>query len=96
MKIRVVGQKKNASEQLPQIVNRIFAICKNDSNFPLKNEMENVDDRILQIKNKITKQDELLKQSSEIKKDLIQRIEVIDDSNNRLQMRLLESLGSEV
>ena len=96
MKVKVLEQKKKTSEQIPQIVNRIFAICKNDSNFPLKNEMEDVDGRIQEMKVKITKQDNLLEQSSELKKDLIQRIEVIDDSNSRLQMQLLENLGSEL
>ncbi len=96
MKVEILEQKKNKAEKIPQIVNRIFAICRNDSNFPLKNEMENVDDRIIDVENKIKKQDNLLKQSSELKNDLVQRIEVIDDNNNRLQMQLLESLGSEL
>jgi len=96
VKVKVLEQKKKTHEQIPQIVNRIFAICKNDSNFPLKNEMEDVDSRIQEMKVKITKQDNLLEQSSELKKDLIQRIEVINDSNSRLQMRLLENLGSEL
>ena len=42
MRVQILKKKKNKSEQIPQIVNRIFAICKNDSNFPLKNEMEDV------------------------------------------------------
>lgn len=96
MEIKVLGKKNNPQEQLPQIVNRIFLICKTDPNFPLKNEMENVDERIDKIENKISKQDALLKQSDDLKKDLIKRIEILDDSNNRKQMELLESLGSEI
>lgn len=96
MKIEVLEQKKNPTDQLPQIVHRIFSICKTDPNFPLKNEMEDVDSRIVELQKKITKQDDLLSQSTELKKDLIQRIEVIDDSNSRLQIQLLESLGSDI
>ena len=96
MKIEVLEQKKNPQEQLPQIVNRIFSICKTDPNFPLKNETEDVDSRIRAIEEKIAKQDDLLQQSSELKKDLSQRIEVLDDSNSKQQMELLESLGSDI
>lgn len=96
MKIEILEQKKNSQEKLPQIVNRIFSICRADPNFPLKNEMENVDNRIQEIKEKINKQNDLLKQSSELKKDFLQRIEVLDDSNSRTQLQLLENLGSDL
>jgi hypothetical protein len=58
--------------------------------------MENVDNRIQEIKEKINKQNDLLKQSSELKKDFLQRIEVLDDSNSRTQLQLLENLGSDL
>jgi len=94
--IKIVGQKNNPQEKLPQIVNRIFSVCKTDPNFPLKNELEDVDDRVEDLEMKIAKQDDLLKQSGELKKDFIQRIEILDDSNSRTQIQLLESLGSEL
>lgn len=96
MKIEILEHKNNPQEKLPQIVNRIFSICKTDPNFPLKNELGDVDDRILEVKKRITKQNKLLKQSAELKKDFSQRIEVIVDSNSRTQMELLESLGSDI
>jgi hypothetical protein len=96
VKVKIVGQKKNPQEQLPQIVNRIFSICKTDPNFPLKNELEDVDYRVTELEQKIAKQDDLLKQSAELKKDFIHRIEGLDDSNSRIQIQLLESLGSEL
>lgn len=96
MKIEILEQKNNPQEKLPQIVNRIFAICKTDPNFPLKSELGDVDDRIVEVKKKLTKQNDLLKQSAELKKDFSQRIEVINDSNSRIKMQLLESLGSDI
>lgn len=96
MKIEILEHKNNPQEKLPQIVNRIFAICQTDPNFPLKNELGDVDDRIVEVKKKIAKQTDLLKQSAELKKDFAQRIEVIDDSNSSTKMQLLESLGSDI
>ena len=84
-----------SEEQLPPSAG-LKVICKTDPNFPLKNETEDVDSRIRAIEEKIAKQDDLLQQSSELKKDLSQRIEVLDDSNSKQQMELLESLGSDI
>lgn len=96
MKIETFEKQKNTKELLPQIVNRIFAICKTDPHFPLKNEMESVDDRIKDMNKKIAKQDALLNQSSDLKKDFGHRIDVLKNENIRKQSQLLEQLGSEL
>lgn len=96
MEIEISEQKNSNKDLLPQIVDRIFSICKVDPSFHLKDEMEIIGNRIQSVLNKIEKQDDLLKQSESLKKDLIQRIEVLDDSNRRNQAELVETLGSEL
>ena len=96
MKIEKVDQVPVTKELLPQIIDRIFSICKSDPTFHLKNELEIVENKITSNRTKIKKQHSLLKQSDELRKDIIQRIEILDDHNERKQIELLESLGSEL
>jgi len=86
----------NIKELLPQVVDRIFSICKSDPSFHLKDELEIVENKMLSLKQKIEKQDGLLKQSEELKKDIIQRIEILEDHNQQKQSELLELIGSEL
>ena len=96
MKIEYPEKKQMTKEMLPQIVERIFAICKTDSNFPLKSKMTNVDDNLLKIQENINKQDKLLLQSKTLDKNLISRLTNLRRSNQELQDKLLEALGSEL
>jgi Mg-chelatase subunit ChlI len=96
LEIEISEQKNNNKDLLPQIVDRIFSICKVDPSFHLKDEMEIIGNKIQSILNKIEKQDNLLKQSENLRKELLQRVEVINDNNEKKQIELLESLGSEV
>ncbi len=96
MKVEYPEKKKITKEMLPQIVERIFAICKTDSNFPLKNKMTNVDGNLLKIQENISKQGKLLLQSKTLNKNLISRLTNLRSSNQELQDKLLEELGSEL
>lgn len=96
MKIEYPEKKKITKELLPQIVERIFAICKTDSNFPLKNKMTNVDDNLLKIQENINKQGKLLLQSKTLNKNLVSRLTNLRNSNQELRDKLLEELGSEL
>ena len=96
MKIEYPEKQKITKETLPQIVERIFAICKTDSNFPLKNKMTSIDDNISVIQDQIKKQDQLLLQSKLLNKNLISRLTNLRSSNQELRDKLLESLGSEL
>lgn len=88
--------EETTQELLPQIVERIFAICKNDPNFTLKDELEIIENKSESIKQKIKRQEDLLEQSAELKKEILQRVEVIESQNERKQIELLESIGSEL
>lgn len=96
MKIEIFKSENTHRELLPQIVDRIFSVCRNDPNFQLKDEMEIVENRMTSLRQKIEKQVELLTQSNELSKDLMQRLDVLEDQNERKQMELLESLGSDI
>ena len=96
MEIEIFENKESNRELLPQIMDRIFAVCKNDPNFKLKDEMEIIENRTISLKQKIGKQSTLLTQSNLLTKDLLQRIEVIENQNERKQTELLEALGSEI
>lgn len=96
MKIEHINNQKKPQELLPQIIDRIFSVCKSDPSFKLKDELEIVENKILIIQRKIQRQDELLKQSEELRKDLIQRMKIMDEHNHRKQTELLELIGSEL
>lgn len=96
MKIVVLKNDSPHKELLPQIMDRIFAVCRSDPNFKLKDEMEIVENRMESLRQKIDKQVELLEQSNTLSKDLMQRIESLNYQNERKQLELLESLGSDI
>lgn len=96
MKIEFLNENSVKKEMLPQIIDRIFSICKTDPHFKLKEEIESVEDRINIIENKNKKQLELLKKSEELTKDVKRRISLIDDDNESKRIELLENLGSEI
>ena len=95
MKLEHPEKQVNTKELLPQIVDRIFSICKNDSNFELKDELEIVENKIKSLQQKISKQENLLIQSYELKNDLQQRLEILENDNSKKQIELLELLGSD-
>jgi hypothetical protein len=96
VKIETIEEKINSQELLPQIIERIFSICRVDPNFKLKDELEIVENKIKSIKQKIERQDMLLERSATLKKDLLQRLEILNDQNEKKQISLLESLGAEL
>lgn len=96
MKIQILENTNDHKELLPQIVDRIFAVCRKDPNFHLKDEMEIVENRMESLRNKIEKQDTLLRQSTELMRDLGHRVSILDDQNEKKQVELLEALGSDL
>jgi len=96
MKIEKLKRKQTSKEMLPQVLERIFAICKTDPEFPLKDKLESVEYVIENLNKKIKKKDYLCEQGKKIKKDLETKIELIDTSNLELRETILESLGSEL
>ncbi len=96
MKIEYPKKKTNTKELLPQIVERIFAICKTDENFPLKSKITNVDDKLNGLKQQIRKQESLVTQSKVLTQNIVTRLSNLKKSNQELRDRLLDALGSEL
>jgi hypothetical protein len=96
MKFSKGNQQKVNKEMLPQVVNRIFSICKSDSSFPLREKITGVDQQIFILKEKIRRQNDLFKQSKQLTHDLNERMNILEGRNSNLKERLLESLGSEL
>lgn len=96
MKFREPKFNKVNKEMLPQVVGRIFSICKTDKNFPLKEQMTGVDKEVSFLKEKIKKQNDLFKQSQQLTHELNERITVLENRNQELKEKLLDTLGSEL
>jgi hypothetical protein len=96
MEIQVLTESAGKRETLPDVVNRIFSICKNDPHFRLKSEMESVEYKLQTLKKKIAKQERLLAKSSELTETVKRRIALIQQENETKQTELLETLGSEL
>ncbi len=96
MKIEEVEPAKYKQSSISEVVDRIFTICKTEENFPLKNQVEEVDLNLSNLEKKIRKQDQLLQQSQGIKSELEKRINMLDGTIFDLRSNLLESLGSEI
>lgn len=88
--------KKQPTQKIPQIVDHIFAICKEDPTFENSQQYDQVEQEIKHIQSKIKKQDNLLQQSTEIKRTMYEKIKFLDETNSGIRTRLLESLGSEL
>jgi len=96
--VKVVNETKKIvkKENLPQILERIFAVCKEDPNFYLKERIEETDNKINKLNIRIEKFDNLLKEAQSIKLNLKKRIENLDQKNEETKENILEELGSEI
>ncbi len=96
MKIEIPGKRKVNNEMLPQIIERIFSVCKADPNFPMREKIEAVEDTLGRLDSKIKRQEELFLKGLEMKKKVSREIGILSSSNIETKERLIESLGSEL
>lgn len=94
MEIISESKELELSEQLPQIIQRIFSVCKADPSFPLKDQMKRIEGEISVVRAKLIKQEALLRKSRKAKNDLSERVKGLIDKNSDLKEQLLEELGS--
>lgn len=83
-------------ELLPNILMRIFSVCKADPAFPLKEQIESIEREAVALNKKIEKQESLVQQTTEIRDDFSRRLQNLRQENFETKSRLLEELGSEV
>lgn len=89
-------QLKNTKDFIPNLVDQIFLICKEDKSFSLKDKVKHVDEKLEILKTKISKQDTLLEQARALKETINSKIISINEDSFRIKAVLLESLGSEL
>jgi len=82
-------------EMLPQVIQRIFSICKTDPNFPLKNKTKTLDGKVSSLKEKAMRQMEIARRSKKAREDLIERITDLEERNIEVRDQLLDFIGSE-
>jgi len=91
-----INLAKKKKEVLPEMIDRIFAVCKNDPNFKIKNKIDNIDNITESVNLRIVKQNSLLENAKEIEEKLNKKLSILDDSIFDMKSKLLESLGSEL
>jgi cell shape-determining protein MreC len=81
---------------LPQILMRIFTVCKSDPNFPLKERINSVEGEVDTLKIKINRQKKLVNETVKLRDDLSNRLQLLRQENYELKSKLLEDLGSDI
>jgi len=96
--MEIISESHNLEtrELLPQILLRIFSVCKTDPNFPLKDRIKEIEWEVSTLRAKLKRQTSLLNKSSGIQEDLQKRVDMLDRKNFDTKSRLLEELGSEI
>lgn len=96
--MKIISESNNVEfkEMLPQIMMRMYAVCKNDPSFHLKTQVVEVEKKVSVLNRQLEKKEELLQKSNEIHDDLKKRLDDIEQKNYELKSRLLDELGSEI
>ncbi len=87
---------KERKDLIPDVIDRIFSIYKEDPNFFIDSNVYNIDEKIGILKNQLSKQNNLLEQAKKMEKDLLSKIKLLEDDSYGIKVRVLESLGSEI
>ena len=89
------GEKLEDKEFFLSIINEILSICKEDKNLAeVNSNIDFIEPELKGIESKVEKQNILLTKSKEIRDDLLLKIEILQNENNKKRDELLESLGS--
>lgn len=95
--MEIISESHNleSKELLPQVLLRIFSVCKTDPNFPLKDRLHEIEGEVRTLQHKLQRQISLHDKSAALREDLQKRVEVLKHKNYDMKSRLLEELGSE-
>lgn len=86
--------KLKNEEFLSLIFSEIFMICSEDKELKENSKVE-LSSKIKELESRILKQNEILSKANDLKKNLVDKISILEDENQNLKERLLEMLGSE-
>ena len=95
--MKIIGESVaiENKELLPQVIQRIFSVCKTDSNFPVKHESKALNGKVLELKEKTLKQMEVARKARNSREELMRRIADLEERNEEVKTELLDFLGSE-
>ena len=88
-------EHKQNEKFLSTVLDKIFAISKQDDSFSIKNKNVKLDGEIKRLISKCNKQKSLLEKANQIETDINKKITDIEEQNFSMKSRLLEILGSE-
>jgi FtsZ-binding cell division protein ZapB len=95
MKIISESVASENKELLPQVIQRIFSVCKTDPNFPLKNKVRAINGEVSSLKEKTMRQVRIANKARKSREDLEERLADLEERNQRIKDNLLDFLGSE-
>lgn len=87
--------KVENKDSLPQILMRIYSVCKSDPTFPLKEKLDSAEGEVDALNLKIEHQNKLISQTTRLRDDLSKRLQQKRQDNYEVRSRLLEELGSD-
>jgi len=96
MEIITEDLKVENKELFPQILMRIFSICKADKNFPLKEKINSVEIEIRILEDQIKKKNNVLEETKKLRDSLGLKLQGVRKENFESKSKLLEELGSDI
>ena len=96
--MEIISESHNleSKELLPQVLLRIFSVCKTDPNFPLKDRLHEIEGEVFALQQKLQRQISVHEKSAGIRQDLQKRLDALEQKNYDMKSRILEELGSEI
>lgn len=95
MEILELEKDSFGDKDIKELLRRIFLICKTEPTFLPQNHNE-TDKKIGMLESNLAKKESVLIQVQQYKKDMLEKIEDLDQKNTSLRSKLLEKLGSEL
>jgi len=92
-----VEQNKNSSGNfISEVIDRVFSICLEDKKFNSKEKFKLIEQKTIDLSERISKQDKLLNESKRIKSSISKKLSDLDEEITLKKEKILESLGSEL
>jgi len=83
-------------EHWKTIFDRIFSVCKKDPHFKINNKVEEVDNDIKILEEKLKKNISIVEKAEEFRKDIEYKVSLLNDQNLEIKTKVLGKLGSDV
>ena len=91
-----IKSMKDNNDLVNSVITEVFAICKEDNTFSIKDELKLVEYKLTKLRSRLDKQDKLLEKSNELLLSLKENDKSLDNANFKIKINVLETLGSEL